>query len=307
MRHERVCSDLILGRVFKFCLFLQNLKKIAPAQLDKDFFNFKQDLEKDIRNEERRSELLLTCRTIHLKQSEIMSTPMMPDFLEEQGFKYNPATFGDLFGTGWQDTFADGSDDSSDEEEKATGQGAEEKEEKDGFGEEILTGSAREPEPNSQDELSSGGPDSDPEPVEEPIIKAAEIDINMIEPSKVNWFKYIIDKYLVAPEDGSPNLLNSTDAYANLLTMILSQKKNEEVTEDLLDLVGFHNFELLQQLLEKREFIKEYCKVCEEHLKKEKQSDNYRANYSMNAPNKQAFLVEHTVQSKGKGGKRKVI
>jgi hypothetical protein len=36
------------------------------------------------------------------------------------------------------------------------------------------------------------------------MIKPAEIDINLIEPSKVNWFKYIIDKYLIAPDDGSP-------------------------------------------------------------------------------------------------------
>jgi len=50
VRHERVSLDLILGRILKFCLFIQNLKKVAPAQLDKDFFNFKQDLEKDIRN-----------------------------------------------------------------------------------------------------------------------------------------------------------------------------------------------------------------------------------------------------------------
>lgn len=77
------------------------------------------------------------------------------------------------------------------------------------------------------------------------MIKPVIIDINLIEPSKVNWFKYIIDKYLQEPEDGSASLLNSTDAYANLLTIILSPKKNEEISEDLLDLVGFHNFELL--------------------------------------------------------------
>ena len=77
------------------------------------------------------------------------------------------------------------------------------------------------------------------------VVQQPEFDINMIEPSKVNWFKYIIDKYLQAPEDGTPNLLNSTDAYANLLSILLSPKKNEEISEELLDLVGFHNFELL--------------------------------------------------------------
>lgn len=93
VRHERCSIDLVLGRVLKFCLVTQNVKKVSPAQLDKDYFNFKQDLEKDIRNEEKRSELLLTCRIIHTKSAEIMSTPLVPDFLEERGFKYDPKTF----------------------------------------------------------------------------------------------------------------------------------------------------------------------------------------------------------------------
>ena len=64
----------------------------------------------------------------------------------------------------------------------------------------------------------------------------------MIEPSKVNWFKYLVDTYLT--EDNS-TVLNSTDAYANLLTIVLSPKKNEEIQEELLDLVGYDNLELL--------------------------------------------------------------
>jgi hypothetical protein len=74
----------------------------------------------------------------------------------------------------------------------------------------------------------------------------------MIEPSKVNWFKYLVDTYLT--EDNS-TVLNSTDAYANLLSIILTTKRNEEIQEELLDLVGFDNLELLTQLLEKRAFI----------------------------------------------------
>jgi hypothetical protein len=89
------------------------------------------------------------------------------------------------------------------------------------------------------------------------VVEKAEalLDLSLVDPSKVNWFKYIVDKYL--NEDAS--ILNSTDAYANLLTIVLSQKKNEEIQDELLDLVGFDNFELLSQLMEKREFIKEYC------------------------------------------------
>lgn len=40
--------------------------------------------------------------------------------------------------------------------------------------------------------------------------------------------------------------LNTADAYVNLLNLLLSNKKNDEITEDLINLVGFHNFEFLQ-------------------------------------------------------------
>lgn len=100
-RHERVSQDLILARVLKFSWFMQNLKKVSPSSLDKDYFNFKEDLAKDIRNEEKRNELMLTCRIIHTKTAEIMSCPVEQDFLEQRGFKYNENTFIDLFGTGW--------------------------------------------------------------------------------------------------------------------------------------------------------------------------------------------------------------
>jgi hypothetical protein len=59
--------------------------------------------------------------------------------------------------------------------------------------------------------------------------------------------------------EDNTSALNSTDAYANLLQIVLSTKKNEEIQDELLDLVGFENFELLSQLLEKRSFIQEYC------------------------------------------------
>lgn len=88
----------------------------------------------------------------------------------------------------------------------------------------------------------------------EPIyrIEKAEplLDLSQVDPSKVNWFKYIVDKYL--NDEAESSLLNSTDAYANLLQMVLSQKKNEEIQDELLDLVGYDNFELLSQLIEKR-------------------------------------------------------
>jgi hypothetical protein len=87
----------------------------------------------------------------------------------------------------------------------------------------------------------------------------------MVDPSKVNWFKYIVDKYLNDDEADS-SILNSTDAYANLLQIVLNNKKNEEIQDELFELVGYSNFELLEQLMEKRDFIKEYCGQITEKL-----------------------------------------
>lgn len=52
------------------------------------------------------------------------------------------------------------------------------------------------------------------------------LDLSMIEPSKVNWFKYLVDTYLT---DDNSTVFNSTDAYANLLSIVLTTKKNEEI------------------------------------------------------------------------------
>lgn len=80
--------------------------------------------------------------------------------------------------------------------------------------------------------------------------------MNTIEPSKVNWFKYILDKH-VKHEEGSHSALSTADAYVNLLNILLASKKNEEIQEELLDLVGYHNFELLEKLIDRRDIIKE--------------------------------------------------
>jgi hypothetical protein len=57
-----------------------------------------------------------------------------------------------------------------------------------------------------------------------------EIDINQLEPSQVNWFKYIIDKHLkLVDEEGNSSALNTADAFVNLLNILLTSKKNEEI------------------------------------------------------------------------------
>ena len=41
------------------------------------------------------------------------------------------------------------------------------------------------------------------------------------------------------------------------MNILVTSKKNEEIQEELLDLVGFDNLELLEKLIDKREIIRE--------------------------------------------------
>jgi hypothetical protein len=48
-------------------------------------------------------------------------------------------------------------------------------------------------------------------------------------------------------DEGNESILsNNIDAYANLLNIITSSKNNNEIEDELLNLVGFHNIDLLQ-------------------------------------------------------------
>ena len=86
-----------------------------------------------------------------------------------------------------------------------------------------------------------------------------EIDLEKIEPHKFNWFKYLIDKHLQHnDEDGNTSALHNADSYISLLNTVTSTKSDDEIQGELLDLVGFHNFTLLGELLSKREAIKIY-------------------------------------------------
>jgi hypothetical protein len=128
------------------------------------------------------------------------------------------------------------------------------------------------------------------------------LDLSQIDPSKVNWFKYIVDKYL--NEEADSSILNSTDAYANLLQIVLSAKKNEEIQDELLDLVGFDNFELLSQLIDKREFIREYCGQISEKISSEKAKDDAYKNKNFDMPRGNVG-VSVTFQKGNKGKKQK--
>lgn len=79
--------------------------------------------------------------------------------------------------------------------------------------------------------------------------------------------------------------MNTIDAYASLLSIILSSRKSEEIQEELINLVGFENIELCLQLIERRELIQEQCKGVEETLKQEKNASNYKPkNFDVNRP-----------------------
>jgi hypothetical protein len=50
-----------------------------------------------------------------------------------------------------------------------------------------------------------------------------DIDWSLIEPSKVNWFKFILDKHLrLTDDDGNLSALNTPHAVVNLLNILLT-------------------------------------------------------------------------------------
>lgn len=103
------------------------------------------------------------------------------------------------------------------------------------------------------------------------------------------------------PEDGSANLLNSLDGYASLLSVILSNKRNEEIQEELMDLVGFQNIDLCGKLIEKREIIQEQCRDIETDLKSERTASSYKPkNMDVNRPGVGISVEHKQVKKKGK-------
>jgi hypothetical protein len=128
-----------------------------------------------------------------------------------------------------------------------------------------------------------------------------------VDPAKFNWFKYLIDKHLqYKDDDGNVSALNSADSYANVLNIIISKKFDEEIQEELLDFVGFHNFTLLQELIAKRDAIKIYVAQMGEQLKDERLTGR-REYKGKNMPTGGPVTtgVSVVVRQKGKKGKYK--
>ena len=67
--------------------------------------------------------------------------------------------------------------------------------------------------------------------------------------------------------------------------------------------MGFHNFELLEKLIEKREIIKEQCKGINEKLSQQSQANNYKGKNMDHAPGSSVTVTYKTGGKKGKGPK----
>ena len=107
-------------------------------------------------------------------------------------------------------------------------------------------------------------------------------------------------------EDGNKNAFQNIDAYANLLSIIMTSKKDDEIQGELIELVGFNNFEFLGQILDKREYIKDLCKSLTEKIQLDKQTNqNYKPkNMSTHTSLGVAVEVKDKKGKKGKGGKQ---
>ena len=208
-----------------------------------------------IKSQEKRDDLKITCTQIFHKKDEIMKVGIQKDFLEKQGFTYSDNTFDDLFVHGWKGIHGNNeksTDSSSSDEEYGENDQVDAGFDNKGKHDNLAVGDNQEEPKNAMDY--------------EDEVKEEPLDIESIDPSKINQFKFIIDKYLSG--DQSVSILNTIDGYASLLNVLLSQKKNEEIQDEIMGLVGDHNFEMVFALFEKRDLIKEQCRSIEENLKK---------------------------------------
>jgi hypothetical protein len=111
----------------------------------------------------------------------------------------------------------------------------------------------------------------------EEVSMASEIDPESLPAHQFNWFKYLIDTELRhSDEEGNVSALHTADSYISLLNIVTSSKTDEEIQEELLDLVGFHNFPLLEKLLTKRDAIKIYTSAIRESLKDDRSAPQRR-------------------------------
>jgi hypothetical protein len=89
-----------------------------------------------------------------------------------------------------------------------------------------------------------------------------------------------------------------------LLNIITSKKSDEEIQQELMDIVGWHNFNLCQQLIEHRGDIKVYVDNQNEKLAEEKRQNSQSYQGKNTAPLGPGISVQ-VEYKRGKGKKPK--
>jgi len=102
---------------------------------------------------------------------------------------------------------------------------------------------------------------------------SSEEDIQEVNPEKVNWMKYIFSQH-VSKDDQFYQTVNNPTITGAVLELILSDKSDEAIQSDMLELVGFDKIEMCSDLLEKREYIQKYCSTLSNRINREKRSQN---------------------------------
>lgn len=84
-----------------------------------------------------------------------------------------------------------------------------------------------------------------------------EEQIKAVNPEKVNWLKYIFKTH-IKEDDPFFETINSPGVISTVLGLLLSDSTDEIIQGDLLDNIGYDHFDMLQDLISKRQFIRDY-------------------------------------------------
>ena len=122
-----------------------------------------------------------------------------------------------------------------------------------------------------------------------------------VNPEKINWFKYIFKNH-VKPDDEMHETLNSPTVTQTILSILLSDKGNDQIQEELFENIGFEKIDMITELISKREYIQGYCEVLSKEINREKKNQNTGHNpYQYST----GVTVTYNNNRKGKKGKGK--
>ena len=106
------------------------------------------------------------------------------------------------------------------------------------------------------------------------------LKVQGLELNEINWFRMIIDEHFkFGGETDDEHLIYMLN---KLLEIILSSKTNEEIQNEMLELVGFDQLEMMRELIEHRKHISVYCekamKFPSQDMSKKKKTKKKRKN-----------------------------